>query len=62
MAPYVIGLGAWHTGRQFEATAAPLRLAEKLSLFRLVQCSGSHELCFTNPSLLGQKIIEAGRD
>lgn len=38
------------------------RLSEKLGLFRLVQCSGSHELCFTNPSLLGQKIMEAGRD
>lgn len=38
------------------------RLSEKLGLFRLVQCPGSHELCFTNPSLLGQKIMEAGRD
>ena len=38
------------------------RLSEKLGLFRLVQCPGSHELCFTNPRLLGQKIMEAGRD
>lgn len=38
------------------------RLSEKLGLFRLVQCAGSHELCFTNPTLLGQKIMEAGRD
>ncbi len=38
------------------------RLSEKLGLFRLVQCPGSHELCFTNPTLLGQKIMEAGRD
>ena len=38
------------------------RMSEKLGLFRLVQCPGSHELCFTNPSLLAQKIMEAGRD
>lgn len=38
------------------------RLSEKLGLFRLVQCPGSHELCFTNPALLAQKIIQAGRD
>ena len=38
------------------------RLSEKLGLFRLVQCSGSHELCFTNPELLAEKIIQAGRD
>lgn len=62
MAPYVIVHGAWHTGRQFEASAASLRVAEKLGLFGLVQCPGSHQLCFTNPTLRGQKIIEAGRD
>ena len=38
------------------------RLSEKLGLFRLVQMSGSHEVCFSNPTLLGQKIMEAGRD
>lgn len=38
------------------------RMSEKLGLFRLVQCAGSHELCFTNPNLLAQKIMEAGRD
>jgi pimeloyl-ACP methyl ester carboxylesterase len=38
------------------------RLSEKLGLFRLVQSPGSHELCFTNPSLLAEKIMEAGRD
>ena len=38
------------------------RLSEKLGLFRLLQCAGSHELCFTNPALLAQKLIEAGRD
>lgn len=38
------------------------RLSEKLGLFRLVQMPGSHEACFTNPELLGRKIMEAGRD
>lgn len=38
------------------------RLSEKLGLFRLVQVSGSHELCFSNPALLAEKIMEAGRD
>lgn len=38
------------------------RLSEKLGLFRLVQTPGSHELVFTNPKLLAEKIIEAGRD
>lgn len=38
------------------------RLSEKLGIFRLIQCPGSHELCFTNPQLLAQKIMEAGRD
>lgn len=36
------------------------RLSERLGLFRLVECDGSHELCFTNPALLAQKIEEAG--
>jgi pimeloyl-ACP methyl ester carboxylesterase len=38
------------------------RLSEKLGLFRLVEMPGSHEACFTNPALLGEKIVEAGRD
>ena len=38
------------------------RLSERLGLYRLVECDGSHELCFTNPALLAQKILEAGRD
>lgn len=38
------------------------RLSEKLGLFRLVEMPGSHEVCFTNPTLLGEKIMEAGRD
>ena len=38
------------------------RLSERLGLFRLVECDGSHELCFTDPALLARKIMEAGRD
>ncbi|MGE0349774.1 alpha/beta fold hydrolase [Hydrogenophaga sp.] len=38
------------------------RLSERLGLYRLVACPGSHELCFTNPELLARKIEEAGRD
>lgn len=38
------------------------RLSERLGLFRLVSCPGSHEICFTNPRLLAEKIVEAGRD
>ena len=38
------------------------RLSEKLGLYRLVTLAGSHETCFTNPKLLGKKIIDAGRD
>ena len=38
------------------------RLSEKLGLYRLVSMPGSHEACFTNPTLLGRKMIEAGRD
>ena len=37
------------------------RLSEKLDIFRLIQVTGGHELCFTNPSLLGEKVLEAGR-
>ncbi|HET6598568.1 MAG TPA: alpha/beta hydrolase [Burkholderiaceae bacterium] len=38
------------------------RLSEKLGLFRLVECEGSHEVCFSNPRLLAEKIVQAGRD
>ena len=38
------------------------RLSERLGLFRLVQTPGSHELCFTNPRLLGESILRAGQD
>ena len=38
------------------------RLSDKLGLCRLVQSSGSHELCFTDPELLAAKIMIAGRD
>ncbi|MGR8918679.1 MAG: alpha/beta fold hydrolase [Gammaproteobacteria bacterium] len=38
------------------------RMSERLGLFRLVETPGSHELCFTNPELLAQKIVEAGRN
>jgi len=38
------------------------RLSEKLGLYRLVQTHGSHELCFTNPQALAEKIMQAGRD
>jgi pimeloyl-ACP methyl ester carboxylesterase len=38
------------------------RLSERLGLFRLVEAPGSHETCFTNPRLLAQKVVEAGRD
>ncbi|WP_407154036.1 alpha/beta fold hydrolase [Bradyrhizobium sp. STM 3557] len=38
------------------------RLSEKLGLFRLVQTTGSHELCFSDPARLAKAILEAGRD
>lgn len=38
------------------------RLSERLGLFRFVSMPGSHEVCFTNPKLLAQKMVEAGRD
>ena len=38
------------------------RLSEKLGFFRFVSCQGSHETLFTNPELLAEKIIQAGRD
>jgi pimeloyl-ACP methyl ester carboxylesterase len=38
------------------------RLSERLGLFRLIECPGSHETWFTNPQVLGQAIVAAGRD
>jgi pimeloyl-ACP methyl ester carboxylesterase len=38
------------------------RMSNRLGLFRLVQMPGSHEVIFSNPTGLGEKIIEAGRD
>ena len=38
------------------------RFPARLGLCRLVQMPGGHEACFTNPGLLAQKIVEAGRD
>jgi pimeloyl-ACP methyl ester carboxylesterase len=43
-------IGGWH------------RFAEKLGLYRFVSMPGGHQVCFTNPSLLGAKILVAGRD
>ena len=38
------------------------RMSNRLGVFRLVQLPGSHEVMFTNPELLADKIIEAGQD
>ena len=38
------------------------RFPARLGLCRLVQMPGGHEACFTNPGLLAEKIVEAGRD
>jgi len=38
------------------------RLSERLGLFRLVECAGSHETWFTHPERLAQAILDAGRD
>jgi pimeloyl-ACP methyl ester carboxylesterase len=38
------------------------RMSNRLGLYRLVQMPGSHEVIFTNPGGLAQKLIEAGRD
>jgi pimeloyl-ACP methyl ester carboxylesterase len=38
------------------------RMSSRLGLYRLVQMPGSHEVMFTNPSGLAEKIWEAGRD
>ncbi|MEY2833380.1 MAG: hypothetical protein RLZZ574_2639 [Cyanobacteriota bacterium] len=38
------------------------RMSNRLGLFRFVQMPGSHEVIFSNPSGLAEKILEAGRD
>ncbi|MBV9087258.1 MAG: hypothetical protein JOY79_07230 [Acidobacteriaceae bacterium] len=38
------------------------RMSSRLGLYRLVEMPGSHEALFSNPTLLADKIIEAGRD
>jgi pimeloyl-ACP methyl ester carboxylesterase len=38
------------------------RLSSRLGTYRLVQMPGSHELVFSNPVGLADKIVEAGRD
>jgi pimeloyl-ACP methyl ester carboxylesterase len=38
------------------------RMSNRLGLYRLVQMPGSHEALRTNPLLLAEKIVEAGRD
>lgn len=38
------------------------RMSSRLGLCRFLQISGGHELLFTNPNGLADKIVEAGRD
>jgi len=38
------------------------RLSERLGLFRYVECSGSHEVWFTDPAAIAAAIAQAGRD
>lgn len=38
------------------------RLSERLGLYRLVECMGSHEIWFTDPATIAKAIIAAGRD
>jgi pimeloyl-ACP methyl ester carboxylesterase len=38
------------------------RMSNRLGLYRLVHMPGGHEVMFTNPKGLAEKIIEAGRD
>ena len=38
------------------------RMSNRLGLFRLLQMPGSHEVIFSNPIGLAEKIIDAGRD
>jgi pimeloyl-ACP methyl ester carboxylesterase len=43
--------GGWHPG-----------MSERLGMYRLVQMPGSHEVMFTHPTRLADKLVEAGRD
>jgi pimeloyl-ACP methyl ester carboxylesterase len=45
------GEWAWHP-----------RISSRLGMYRLVQMPGSHEVVFSNPTGLADKIIEAGQD
>ncbi len=38
------------------------RLSERLGLFRYVECSGSHEVWFTDPAAIAKALVVAGRD
>lgn len=38
------------------------RMSRRLGLYRLVQLPGTHEVIFSDPNGLADKIIEAGRD
>jgi len=38
------------------------RMSNRLGLYRLVQMPGSHQVMFSNPKGLAEKIVEAGRD
>ena len=39
-----------------------MRLSERLGLFRYIECSGSHEVWFTDPAAIAAAIEQAGRD
>ena len=38
------------------------RLSERLGLFRLIECPGSHEIWFTDPQTIARAVVAAGRD
>jgi len=38
------------------------RMSNRLGLYRLVQMTGSHEVIYTNPTGLTEKIVEADRN
>jgi hypothetical protein len=38
------------------------RMSSRLGLYRLVQMPGSHELIYSDPDRLADKLIEAGRE
>jgi pimeloyl-ACP methyl ester carboxylesterase len=63
---------AWQVGKSYVNcrmdTAMPHshpwhpRLSERLGLFRYIECSGSHEVWFTDPAAIANAVIQAGRD